>query len=232
MNKIMKLSAIFIAFALVATPSAAVAATRHVTISSEGTVKITPDAVRLNAAVSLLGTTSAEALKSANATSASLRTALTTSGVDKKDIATQSISVYPDYQYSADGTSSIIGYRATQSFVVTIRKASSAGAVVDFVIASGGDNVQIQGVTPFILDATKAAVTARSAAVKSAKAKATSYATLLGARLGKVIYLVENSSPATYLPSLGTAKADSGATEVDLGQQDVTVSVTVRWSLN
>jgi uncharacterized protein YggE len=81
MNKTMKLSAIFIAFALVATPSAAVAATRHVTISSEGTVKITPDAVRLNAAVSLLGTTSAEALKSANATSASLRTALTTSGV-------------------------------------------------------------------------------------------------------------------------------------------------------
>lgn len=231
MNKVLKFSSILLAFAMVAAPVSAQAATRYVTISSEGTVKITPDAVRLNAAVSLLGSTSAEALKSANTTSTALRSSLTASGVDKKDVATQSISVYPDYKYSADGTSSIIGYRATQSFVVTIRKASSAGAVVDAVIAAGGDNIQIQGVTPFILDATKASVTARSTAVKNAKAKAASYASLLGVRLGKVIYLVENSAPATYVPSLGAAKADSGSTEVDLGQQDVTVSVTVRWSV-
>ncbi len=45
-------------------------------------------------------------------------------------------------------------------------------------------------------------------------------------------YLVENSSPVSYAPIMGVAKAaDSGATEIDLGNQDVTVSITIRWSL-
>jgi uncharacterized protein YggE len=42
---------------------------------------------------------------------------------------------------------------------------------------------------------------------------------------------VENSAPAPYLPVMGLAKAESDATVVDLGEQDVTVSVTVQWSL-
>ncbi len=92
--------------------------------------------------------------------------------------------------------------------------------------------MQVNGVTPFILDTTKATLSARSDAVKKAKAKASSYASLLGVKLGKVIYLTENTSPSNYVPMLAMAKsADSGATEVDLGQQDVTVGISVQWAL-
>jgi uncharacterized protein YggE len=92
--------------------------------------------------------------------------------------------------------------------------------------------VQIQGATPFVLDSAKATASARAAAVTNARAKAKSYAELLGVKLGKVTYLVENSSPVSYTPLMGVAKAaDSGATEIDLGNQDVTVSITIRWSL-
>jgi uncharacterized protein YggE len=81
------------------------------------------------------------------------------------------------------------------------------------------------------LDNTKAATSARTAAVKNARAKAASYATLLGVKLGKVTYLVENSAPTPYVPVMAVAKTEADSTVIDLGEQDVTVSVTVRWSL-
>jgi uncharacterized protein len=92
--------------------------------------------------------------------------------------------------------------------------------------------LQIQGVTPFVLDSSKATESARANAVKNAKAKAASYAKLLDTKLGRVNYLVENSSPVNYPPVMAMAKAaDSEATVVDLGQQDVTVSITIQWAL-
>ena len=67
------------------------------------------------------------------------------------------------------------------------------GKVVDAVVSSAGDALYINGVTPFVYDNTKATEAARTSAVKNAKAKATSYAKLLGVKIGKIIYLQESS---------------------------------------
>ena len=83
---------------------------------------------------------------------------------------------------------------------------------------------------PFVIDSTKALASAQSVAVKNAKTKASSYAKLLGVKLGKVNYLIENSSPTYSGPLMAMDKA-SGSTVVDLGQQEVTVSITVSWNL-
>jgi uncharacterized protein YggE len=210
---------------------ATAADTRYITISASGTTSVVPDAVRINATVSVLGTTSKGALGTASKTSSAVRSALTSNKVATKDIATQSITVYPEYSYPASGTSTLSGYRATQSFDVTIRSATTAGAIVDAIVEAGGDNIQINGVSPFILDTDKATETARTAAVKKAKAKAASYAKLLGVKLGRIIYLDETSTPTSFPIYTATAKADSAETVVDLGEQRVSVSVTVRWSI-
>lgn len=211
---------------------AATTATRYVTVNSDGSVKVTPDAVRLNANVTAVAGSNKEALALTSTSAAAVRASLTKAGIAKADIATQSISVYPEYNYTQDKGSVLIGYRGSQGFVVTIKNAENAGAVVDAVVAAGGDNLQIQGVTPFVLDSSKSTESARANAVKNAKAKATSYAKLLGVKLGRVNYLVENSSPVNYPPVMAMAKAaDSEATVVDLGQQDVTVSITIQWAL-
>ena len=221
-----------VAAAAFALPASAATPERYITINAEGIVKVTPDAVRLNANVTLISATSAEALSKTSAAAAKVRAALVAKKIATKDIKTTSISVYPEYNYTQDKGSVQIGYRASQSFEVIIRNATSAGAVVDDVVTAAGDSIQIQGATPFVLDSTKATASARTAAVANAKAKASSYASLLGVKLGKVTYLVENSSPVSYPTILGMAKAaDSGATEIDLGNQDVTVSITIRWSL-
>ena len=196
-----------------------------------GTTAVVPDAVRINATVTSVAASSKEALAATAKTSTAIRAALKAAKIDSKDIATQSVSVYPEYKYTNDGGSTLTGYRASQSFTITVRAADTAGAIVDSLVAAGGDNLQINGATPFVLDSTKSLEAARAAAVKSAKAKASSYAKLMGVKLGKVNYLVENSSPTNYTPVMGVAKAENDATVIDLGQQDVTIAVTVQWSL-
>ena len=220
-----------VSIAGVIAPSANAAATRYITVSAQGTIKVTPDAVRLSATVSAVAATSEDALAAANKTATAVRAALKAAKIDTKDISTQTVTVYPEYKYSNDGTSTQIGYRGSQSFTIVVRAADTAGAIVDSLIAAGGDNLQINGATPFVLDSTKSLDAARAAAVKSAKSKATSYASLIGVKLGKVNYLVENSAPTNYTPVMSVAKAESDATVIDLGQQDVTISITVQWAL-
>jgi len=212
-------------------PAAAAAPTRYITTTGNGTVSVIPDAVKVTASVSVLGTTSKAALATANTTSVAVRKALTENKIAARDIATQSISVYPEYSYPDNSTPVISGYRASQSFSITVRAAETAGAVVDAIVDAGGANVMINGASPFVLDNEKATDLARAAAVKSAKAKATSYAKLLGVKLGRVVFLNEQSSPNPF-PVFGvTAKAEDSATQIDLGQQEVTVLVTVRWAI-
>jgi uncharacterized protein YggE len=205
--------------------------TRYITISATGSTNVVPDAVRIQASVSVIGKTSKEALVTASTTASAVRKALTANKIATKDVATQSVSVYPEYTYPANATPVLTGYRATQNFDITVRAASTAGAVVDAIVSAGGDNLQVNSASPFVLDNDKATDTARAAAVARAKAKAASYAKLLGVKLGKVIYLDETSTPTPY-PVFGvSAKADDAATQIDLGEQKVSVSVTVRWAI-
>jgi len=205
--------------------------TRYITISATGSTNVVPDAVRITATVSVMGKTSKEALATASTTASAVRKALTANKIATKDVATQSISVYPEYTYPANATPVLSGYRALQGFDITVRTASTAGAVVDAIVSAGGDNLQVNAASPFVLDNDKATETARASAVKNAKAKAASYAKLLGVKLGKVIYLDETSTPTPY-PVFGvSAKAEDSSTQIDLGEQKVNVSVTVRWAI-
>ena len=212
-------------------PSSEAAASRYITVKAQGTVQVTPDAVRISATASNIAASSKDALAATSKSSASIRAALKSAKIDSKDIATQSISVFPEYKYTNDGGSTLVGYRATQSFSISVRMATSAGAVVDSIIEAAADSAQINSVSPFVLDSTKSSEAARSVAVKNAKARALSYAKLLGVKLGKINYLVEESAPSSPTPIYASAKAEADTTIVDLGQQDVTVSITAQWTL-
>ncbi len=160
-----------LATVLVPVTANAATATRYITVNAEGTVKVAPDAVRLTATVSVVAPTNKEALAATSTNAAAVRKALIAAGVSTKDIATQNITAYPEYRYDNAGGSTLTGYRGSQVFSVVIRAAATAGAVVDAVVAAGADNVQINSVSPFVIDATKAAESARAVAVKNAKAR-------------------------------------------------------------
>jgi uncharacterized protein YggE len=229
------LSALILAvglFAYNALPASANESTRHITVNGVGSATVTPDAVRFYVSVSVVAKTNKEALASASKSASAVRSALKSAAIATKDIKTSSLTVYPEYNYSQDKGSQLIGYRATQSFTVVVRKADSAGAVIDSVVDAGGDAVQVNGVAPFLANGAAATEKAREAAVADARARASSYAKYLGASLGRVIYLTEVSAPVYTFPTLGEKAAASDGTQIDLGETEVTVNVTVRWSLN
>jgi len=207
---------------------------RSITVTGVGTISVVPDAVRFNATVSALASTNAAALSSASKSAAAVRAALKDKGIALKDIRSANISVYPEYNYTQEAGTKITGYRASQSFDVLVRKASTAGAIIEAVVSAGGDNVQLGGVIPTTLNPSLATEEARTTAVANAKSKASSYAKLLGTSIGKVLFLEEQSSPiySTPFPMAKTGAADAAAVEIDLGEQDVTVTITVRWALN
>ena len=218
---------------LIASGANAAATDRYISVSASGTIKVKPDAVRLNLTVSTVSATSATALATANAASTKVREALTANGITAQYLKSAKLSTFPEYNYTAAGGSVLIGYRASQSFEVIVRNAANAGVIVDAVVAAGGDALVVDGVTPYVYDDTEATQTARTAAVKKAKTKAASYAKLLGVKLGSVIFLEESTSGSSYPYMMAMAKsADSSATVVDLGQQDVTVSVSTKWSIS
>ena len=138
-----------VSIALVA-PASQAAANRYITVKAQGTVQVTPDAVRISATATNIAATSKEALAATSKSSASIRAALKSSKIDSKDIATQNISVFPEYRFSNDGGSTLVGYRASQGFTITVRAAATAGAVVDAIVAAAGDSAQINGVSPFV----------------------------------------------------------------------------------
>ena len=206
--------------------------TRYITVTGVGTISVVPDAVRFNATVSSLAATNAAALSSASKSAAAVRTVLKEKGIALKDIRSANISVYPEYNWTQEAGTKITGYRASQSFDVLVRKASEAGTIIEAVVTAGGDNVQLGGVIPTTLNPAIATEEARAAAVANAKSKASSYAKLLGTSIGKVLFLEEQSSPIYSSPfPMAKAEADS-AVQIDLGEQDVTVTITVRWALN
>ena len=212
-----------------ATPSQALE--RYISVSATGTVKVSPDTVRVNATVAMVASANADALSGASSSATKLRDALTANGVESKYVKSTTLSVFPEYNYTADKGSTLVGYRASQSFEIILRNANNAGTVVDAIVAAVGNTLTIDGVTPFVYDNTSATNAARVDAVKRAKAKAASYAKLLGVKLGKVTYLEESGSNSPYPVVMAMAKSDAGATQIDLGQQDVTISVNTRWGI-
>jgi len=213
---------------------AGTAENRYITVTGVGTVSVVPDAIRFNATVSTIGSTNAAALSGASKSAAAVRAALKTAGIATKDIRSANISVYPEYNWTQETGTKITGYRASQSFDVLVRTASKAGGIIEAVVNAGGDSVQLGGVMPTTLNPSAATEDARAAAVANAKSKASSYARLLGTSIGKVLSLEEQSSPvySTPFPTAKAGAADATALEIDLGEQDVTVTITVRWAIN
>ncbi|MGA1140881.1 MAG: SIMPL domain-containing protein [Ilumatobacteraceae bacterium] len=204
-----------------------------ITVQAVGTADVVPDSVRLSLTVSVVSDSNEDALSLAASAADRVRGVLTDSGVATADIATQTVTVNPEYSYTEAEGQKIIGYRASQVFDVLIRDAEGAGAVVDAVVAAGGADVSINYTSPVVEDATASAVAARKDAVAKARAKAEEYAALLDVELGDVLYLTEVSSPNNVvIGAKADAAAESLGTTVDLGTQEVTVTVEVRWEIS
>ena len=206
---------------------------RGVTVQATGTAEVVPDSVLLMFSVTALADSSEDAVQEVADLADKARESLRSSDIDDDNIQTRTVSTYPEYQYGADGSQTLVGYRATQSFVVDIDDAEAAGSVVDALVSAVGNGLQIESVTPEVGDNEDALEAARESAIGNAREKAEDYADLLDVDLGDVQSVVEVTSPVTFQPrAVGeSADASTAKIDVDLGLQEVSVTVEVRWSL-
>jgi uncharacterized protein YggE len=205
---------------------------RTVTVTGEGTASGTPDTAIAQLGVQTQAAKANDALNQANAKAQELLDALKFGGVDKKDITTTNVSLYP--QYANDGHT-ITGYQAANTVMVKMRDVAKAGTIIDAAAGVVGDEITLQGVSFMIDDTGALRSAARADAVAKAKAQADQLAGAAGLKVGKVISLNEGSAspvpPMPYLQADAAAGAPAASVPLEPGQQQLDVYVTVVYEL-
>jgi hypothetical protein len=153
-----------------------------------------PDRVLIQLGVQSNGTT-VEAVQAANdATIRQVIDALTSSGIEAKDISTDWYVVEPVY---ADYDSlSIKGYRINNMIAITLRDVSKTSVVIASALKAGAN--QVMNVEFYTSELRKYRDQAREMAVKAATEKAQALAGTAGARTGCVMNIYESTSSYYY----------------------------------
>lgn len=210
------------------------ASPRYVSVNGDGTVKVTPDSVRVDASVSNVAASQAASLTATAKSADALRTSLKSAGVDAKYIQAVNLSTNPEYSYSNNGPAKLTGYRSTQNFSIVIRDAKNSGLIIQNIQAAVGNPLSINSTIPYVFDQKIAESNARALAVAAAKEKAQSYASLTGSRLGSILSIEEQVNQSAPLPMMAVAKGAGLAAsplQIDLGQQSITITITTKWAL-
>lgn len=203
--------------------------TRQVTVVGAGHVQGTPDRLTVNASIEFVAPDVSGAMNQTSDRQQAVIDALVGAGIDRKDISTSQVSLQPQFA-GGEGTT-IIGYRATNSIDVKIRKLDSASQALSLIVGTGGDATRINSVNYSIEDDSQLVKDARARAFNDAKDRAQQYADLSGLKLGKVLSITESggSTPPTPVPSF--KGAEMAAVPLEPGQQTVGFSVTVIFEL-
>jgi len=203
--------------------------TRQVTVVGAGEVQGTPDTLTVNASIEFVAPDVSGAMNQTSDRQQAVIDALVGSGIDRKDISTSQVSLQP--QFAGGDSTTIIGYRASNSIDVKIRKLDNASQALALIVSTGGDATRINSVNYSLEDDSQLVKDARARAFNDAKDRAQQYAELSGLKLGKVISITESgaSTPPTPLPTF--KGAEMAAVPLEPGQQTVGFSVTVIFEL-
>jgi uncharacterized protein YggE len=203
--------------------------TRQVTVVGSGEVKGTPNTLTVNVSMESIAPDVTGAMNQTSGRQQAVIDALVGMGVDRKDISTTQVSLQP--QFSGGDNPTIVGYRASNSIDVKLRRLDSASQALALIVSTGGDAARINSVNYTIEDNPQLLNDARSRAFEDAKDRAEQYAQLAGLTLGNVISISEapaGGPPPTPLPA---PRAAMEAVPLEPGQQTVGFSVTVIWEL-
>jgi uncharacterized protein len=209
--------------------------TNIVTADGTGQVAGVPDTMIATISVNVRGANPSAALGAANSKMALVQHTLSKRGVAAKDLKTTGLSVNPYYTYGK-GQPTLHGYSAEEDLQVTLHKLSTAGATVSAATAAGGKSVTVGGLTLDLQGDSGLVTNARADAFADALAKAQQYAALAHRTLGPVVSMSEHTDqPSNFPIYAGAASAAAAATSsvpIAAGSQNVSVNVTVVWSLN
>jgi uncharacterized protein len=203
-----------------------------ITVSGTADVAGTPDTLRLDLSVVATAASVTEALGKANGAADAVQKSLLGSGVTKKDLQTSGLNIGPRYDYTNPGAPRLTGFEVSESLSAKLRDLGRAGDAIGKAVGAGGNAVRVNGVS-LDLEETGALVSeARGAAFADARNKAEQYAKAAGRSLGDVVSVAESVANPSPISMAVDALPTTAKVPIQPGSQNVSVTVTVVFSMS
>ncbi|HTE48917.1 MAG TPA: SIMPL domain-containing protein [Candidatus Paceibacterota bacterium] len=225
-----------------------------ITLSGHGEVQAVPDIANVYFTISKDAAIVKDAQDSVAVIEKKALELLKAKGVEDKDVKTANASFYPKYEYRQalcprplEGTPAtgtlfcpggkqvIIGYTASESITVKVRKIDDAGAIMQELGAVGVTDLNGPNFTIDKEDSLKAE--ARKKAIDDARVKAEVLANDLGVSLGRISTFSEGGSyggPVYYAKSAALDNSVSPApapAQIPKGENTISSDVTITYEI-
>lgn len=200
-------------------------------IAAEGVSSRVPDLAVIQAGVVTQAASASAAMAENSRRMAAVLAALRAAGIAERDLQTASISLSPQYRYENNQPPLLTGYQASNQVSVRFRDVAKSGAILDTLVKQGANNISGPNLT---VDKPEAALDeARTDAVAKARARATLYAQAAGLKVDRILAISESGAMPAPVPMMAgfRAKAEAADTQIVAGEQQLSVTLSVRFLL-
>ena len=207
-------------------------------VSGSGKSYAAPDIVVLSLGVESEQPTVAGAQSSAADAMDRIMRELKNNGIAEKDIQTRQYNIQQMTQWDDEQNKLVIlGYKVTNMLDAKLREISKAGAIIDAVVAVGGDLIRIGGISFSVDDPAPYYKVARTKAIQSATDKAKQIADASGVKLGRMLYIDESTGEVpvvrnTYmLKQAGNEAVAAAPTSISGGELEFQATIQIVYEL-
>lgn len=221
-----------------------VTAANVISVTGQGEVFALPDTALFTFTVIEEGDTVSQVTEAAKGKVDAALAALKEKGVEQKDVKTIGYELSPKYEWQpvtcirfpCDRKQVQKGFTLNQSIEVKVRKADSAGELLELVTSKGVQNVS--GLSFTIDDEDALQAEARKAAIDEARAKAEKLASDLGVSLVRIVGFNEDGAmPYTYAQEAGLQMkaandvAMNAAPQLPTGENRIVANVSISYEI-
>jgi uncharacterized protein YggE len=202
-----------------------------ISVAGDGEAVAAPDVAYVSLGVQSDGQTAKQAMDANSTAMAATIDAIKKVGIPEANIRTTGISLTPQTSQPRPGDQAppaVVGYRATNSVVVTVDNVARVGDVLDAAISAGANTAG--GVRFAIKDENALRQRALQAAGQSARSKADAIAASLGLHVTGVLAVAEESSgtPVGAETRAFTAQSAAAAPALPVQPGELTLRVRIR----
>lgn len=205
-----RILSLILALMLVVAAQTALADEPELTVRGTGVVQVTADRATIVLGVRESDPDVREAQTTVNEKINAVYNALIGAGIDQKDIGTQSIYIYANYDYSGD-EERIVGYTATNTLSISTSNIDKVGEYIDLAFEAGAntlDNIDFS-----TCNSEGAQKEALKLAVQNALEKAEIIAESAGKKVAGIVSIDEISDAYYYGSDTGAKYSNYRATE-------------------
>ncbi|MCU1547305.1 MAG: hypothetical protein JWO29_256 [Arthrobacter sp.] len=205
---------------------------RTISVTGSGSAEAAPDLLTLSLGVECRRDSVGAAYSDAGKASAAVTAVLREHGVESSDITTTGLNVRAEVNWQEGRGQRVSGYLASSVLSVRIRELAGASEIIASAVGAGGNDVRLNGLELGFTDPSAVTARARDAAWNDALSTAQHFASLAGARLGKVVSVTQQSGfqPPVPVATMQRAAAVESLT-VEAGESGITATVGVVWEL-